>query len=236
MRNNYDFEQLVFEKAGNIKAHDRRRKIVISTVTPLAAALVILTTVGLRTLSFSPDSFADRQDAAGAAIGGLYSENATKPSENYAPKSMEEDNADYDLYDNIAQEDGDYLDEYAEQYSEEVQNDNAGAADSLSINAAAPQAAADSYNTVIFTANETIVLNGEAADEIEKALSEASLDDYKNESENGSYLGTITVDDDEYKIFYDHAEVQNQSGTTASFALDDEAKKTLEKYLPIDFG
>lgn len=241
MRNNYDFEQLVFEKAGAIKAHDRRRKIVVSTVTPLAAALVILTAAGLRSLSFMQSNSADHQDAAGAAIGDLYSENAPKPSDDHFPIDVQENQEDYALYDNTVQENADYIEEDAEQYSEDAQNDTVGA--KASINAASiadeknsaslPDA---SHHTVIFRANETIVLNGDAAEDIINSLSKSSVNEYENENGNSSYLGTIYIDNDVYTIFYDHVNVQKYEGDSGAFALDDETKNILEKYLPINFG
>ena len=247
MKSNYDFEQLVFEKAGVIKAHDRRRRIVLSTVTPVAAALVILTAAGLRTLSFSPNSTADFRDAAVAGINELYPEsgNALKPHEDNEAKGVRDNNADFEMHDNAAQENDAYEVEGAEMYSEEEQSYKLDSAPSLGSTLTAPNSIShdSSTETVIFTANETIALYDEAAEEVKTALVTASADKYASDeiyNDREGLLGVINIGSAEYSIFNDHAEVKTYGADDGAdvfeFALDDETKATLEKNLPIYFG
>lgn len=65
MRNDQDFEKLVFERAEEIKARDRKLRIIRTSLMPLAAAFVVLTAVGIHG-AFSSNTTQNMTDTTAA--------------------------------------------------------------------------------------------------------------------------------------------------------------------------
>ena len=225
MRNKQDFEQLVFERADKLKAHDRSMKIVRISVMPIAAAFVVLTAVGLRGLS-NPSYMNATNAADNAAAGELYEYSAgntaaandleaepRNQAEINAAKSYEED------FDAVQD-----ADEYNDDVGADVQNENTAAAQTQT-------------SAVVFRGQQTQTVTGETAvSEITSAFDALSE---PSDSSAGGCLGYIEFRGDtetQYRIYADRVEKYTGGTLTDSFAMTNDVKRVLAKYFNIDLG
>ncbi len=216
MRNNRDFEQLIFERAEKIKEHDKTMKLIRMTVTPIAAAFVILTAVGIHRFAVTPANMSAQADNAPAfeASAAYAPENSETSEASTARQTIKSAEAE-DQTDDAAYEDYEY--------------------DGMAANEA-PVNAAPGDVTVTFTANDAITLTGSEALDAAEALADEST---PVNSEDKGYLGTVTVKADgqstDYRIYTDHVGKTENGEFKGSFTLDDSTKAVLSKYFPVKF-
>ena len=188
-------------------------------MTPIAAAFVILTAVGIHRFAVTPANMSAQADNAPAfeASAAYAPENSETSEASTAGQTIKSAEAE-DQADDAAYEDYEY-DEY----------------DGMAVNEA-PVNAAPGDVTVTFTANDAITLTGSEALDAAEALADEST---PVNSEDKGYLGTVTVKADgqstDYRIYTDHVGKTENGEFKGSFTLDDSTKAVLSKYFPVKF-
>ncbi len=209
MMNNSDFEKLVFERAEELKAHDRRVRAVRLSILPIAAAFVILTSVGLRSALTVPNSSTAQDDRArDSYTAENYSGSAEHPAD---LSSFEEEDTQKAADDMTA-------------YNDNAVDYAADAAPQL------PEDEAPAVTAVILTQEKTVVTDAKKVSALENALTGS-----EETSDGGVCLGTVTFSDSEmlYKIYNDHFEVYHGGTLSAAYAYTDGAEDILSEYFPM---
>lgn len=219
MRSEREFEALVFERAEAIKAHDRSMKIIRMSVMPIAAALVVLTAVGIRGMLTVPSSTANSFDAAAGDHAAEYNERSAQAPDMDAAYDEKADEEQYSYNRN---------DEY--DFAAEIEQD-AGAENE---NAAAATAAADEQKdvetqmTAVIKAQSRTTISGEAANALYRALSNGALTD---EQPSGGCLGEVEFSDGtRYTIYRTGAQVYDEGGYVGNIVIDESAEELLARY------
>ena len=219
MRNKQDFEKLVFERADEIKAHDRRMKAARLTVMPLAAAFVIVTVVGLRSSPFFSNNTTAKNDLAAEE------RSAEMQSEMYNAPAAAEDNDEFDAGEAPAYEAPQMnyaADDYTyENYAEAEDNDAALKGDE-------PAAMQSDGEAIILTQRKTVVTDSEDISELFTALTQGT----ETQQTGGACLGTVTFTDSntQFRIYADHCEEYTSGEPVSSYVYTEESKVVLSEY------
>ena len=217
MRSEREFEALVFERAEEIKARDRSRRLVRMSVMPIAAALVVLTAVGIRGILSVPNGTANSFDAAvGEYAGDTQQKTAGAPAVNSEQNAAEQYKYENEDIDYAAQMQGDAA------FDEGYDNAPAAAAEEDSTRSA------DVQMTAVIMAQSRITVSGEAAVALYDALSGSS--DAQTEPTAGC-LGTVEFSDGMmYRIFKGSAEEYIDGTPVRSIVIDESTAEMLANY------
>lgn len=219
MRNKQEFQDLVFARAEEIKARDRRNKMIRLSVMPIAAAFVILTAVGIHGALSVPSGTATQYDAA-----------ADHAAENYDGSAGRAD-----LY--TYAEDNDALrnapanaqtDEYTAKAAEPTEGDHAYSYEDASEDALTSETA----EAVILTQSKITVKGSDKVN----ALYDALTDGEETEPSNTPCLGTVKFSDSEleYRLYCDRCEIYSEGAFVEARRYTVDGRIILKEYIDIE--
>lgn len=223
MMNNQEFENLVFERAEIIKKRDRNKKIIRLTVMPIAAAVAVMTAVGVSRMAIIPNL----NDSTGMIQGET---NRISDNVGAAAQYTQESDEMVDKSADAAYTDDVHLNDNTPGYSISYSDEFSG--DALY---EAPEDDLSDISLIEFVGQSHITVTDENSIlEIEDAL--ATMNEEADETSGGCY-GTLSVTRGDtvtnYRIYRGYAEVYSGNDYEVSLRMTNEVKEILEKYFEV---
>ena len=203
MRNDQDFEKLVFERAEEIKARDRKLRVIRTSLMPLAAAFVVLTAVG---------------------IHGAFSSNTTQNMADTPYTDYEERQFTNNTKDDKAKENTyNFADDIAAEQNDDIAVIPEDAAEAENIEPAQESEASD-ITALTFISNEKNIYTdadtiGQISEILKREPSENAFESkgYRGKIEATSSGGKVT----QYIVYSDHLTKEGTQSVTIALTEND---------------